>query len=84
MAGFLPANMGAAEVRRKYGIPPAMSGNWRRRFMDAGRGEPAGAGGSGRSDPAKALAREGEPPGVVAGEQALAPAELKKKLGVIC
>ena len=56
-AGFLPANMGAAEVRRKCGIPPAMSGNWRRRFVDAGRRELAGAGGNGRSDPAKALAR---------------------------
>ena len=74
MAGFLLANMGAAEARRKHGIPPATSGNRRRRFVDAGRRDLGGAGGSGRGDPAKALAGGDEPPGVVAGEQALAPA----------
>ena len=80
MVEFLSTNMGVAEVCRKYGISPTTSGNWRRRFMDAGKRELAGIGGNGRSDPAKALAKENESPRIVVGEQALALAELKKSL----
>ena len=77
---FISTNMGVAEACRKYGISPTTFDNWRRRFMDAGKRELAGIGGNGRSDPAKALARENESLKIVAGEQALALAELKKSL----
>ena len=78
MIEFLSTNMGVAEACRKYGISPTTFDNWRRRFMDAGKRELAGIGGNGRSDPAKALARENESLKIVVGEQALALAELKK------
>ena len=80
MIEFLSTNIGVAEVCRKYGISPTTFDNWRRRFMDAGKRELAGIGGNGRSDPAKALAKENEPLKIVVGEQTLALAELKKSL----
>ena len=46
--------------------------------MDAGKREIAGMGGSGRSDSAKAQAKEIESLKIVAGEQDLVIAELKK------
>ena len=76
---FLSTNIGVAEIYRKYGISPTTFDNWRKRFMDAGRRELAGIGGNGRSDPAKAQAREIESLKIIVGEQALALAELKKK-----
>ena len=75
---FLSTNIGVAEVCRKYAISPTTFDNWRKRFMDAGRRELAGIGGSSRNDPAKALARENESLKIVVREQALALAELKK------
>ena len=80
MVEFLSTNMGAAEVCRKHGIPPTTFDNWRRRFMDAGKRELAGIGGNGRSDPAKALARENELLKIVVGELTLANSALKKSL----
>ena len=80
MIEFLSTNIGVAEVCRKYGISPTTFDNWRKRFMDAGKRELAGIGGNGRSDPAKALAKENESLKIVVGEQALALAELKKSL----
>ena len=78
---FLSTNIGVAEICRKYGIPPTTFDNWRKRFVDAGKRELAGIGGGGRrSDPARALAKENESLRIVAGEQALALAELKKTL----
>ena len=80
MVEFLSTNMGAAEVCRKHGIPLTTFDNWRRRFMDAGKRELAGIGGNGRSDPAKALARENESLKIVVGELTLANSALKKSL----
>ena len=80
MIEFLSTNIGVAEVCRKYGISPTTFDNWRRRFMDAGKRELACISGNGRSDPAKALAKENESLKIVVGEQALALAELKKSL----
>ena len=77
---FLSTNIGVAEICRKYAVSPTTFDNWRKRFMDAGKRELAGMGGSGRSDPARALARENESLKAVVGEQALALAELKKSL----
>ena len=80
MIEFLSTNMGVAEVCRKYGISPTTFDNWRRRFMDAGKRELAGIGGNGRSDPAKALAKENESLKIVVGELTLANSALKKSL----
>ena len=80
---FLSTNIGVAEICRKHGISPTTFDNWRKRFMDAGRRELGGIGGNGRSDPAKALAKENESLKIAIDEQALALAELKKKLGVL-
>lgn len=77
---FLSTNIGVAEICRKYGISPTTFDNWRRRFMDAGKRELSGIGGNGRSDPAKALARENESLKIVVGELTLANSELKKSL----
>ena len=77
---FLSTNIGVAEICRKYGISPTTFNNWRKRFMDAGRRELAGIGGNGRSDPAKALAKENKSLKIVIGEQALALVELEKSL----
>ena len=80
MIEFLSTNIGVAEVCRKYGISPTTFDNWRRRFMDAGKRELAGIGGNGRSDPAKALAKENESLKIVVGELTLANSALKKSL----
>ena len=80
MIEFLSTNIGVAEVCRKYGISPTTFDNWRKRFMDAGKRELAGIGGNGRSDPAKALARENESLKIVVGELTLANSALKKSL----
>ena len=69
---FLSTNISVAEVCRKYGISLTTFDNWRRWFMDTGKRELAGIGGNGRSDPAKARAKENESPKIVVGEQALA------------
>lgn len=61
MIEFLSTNIGVAEICRKYGIPPTAFDNWRKRFVDAGRRELAGIGGSGGGDPAKAMARPNPP-----------------------
>ena len=75
---FITTDIGAAEICRKYGIPPTTFGGWRRRFTDAGRKELAGTGGDGGGDPAKAMAREIESLKIVAGEQAMALAVMKE------
>ncbi len=80
MIEFLSTNIGVAEVCRKYGISPTTFDNWRKRFMDAGKRELAGIGGNGRSDPAKALAKENESLKIVVGELTLANSALKKSL----
>ena len=77
VAEFVSTSIGAAEICRKYGVPPATFDNWHRRFMDAGRRELAGIGGG---DPAKALAKETESLRILAGDLALANAALKKTL----
>ena len=79
MVEFLSTNIGVAEICRKHGVSPTTFDNWRKRFMDADKRE---LGGNGRSDPTKALALENESLKIVVGEQALALAALKKKLGV--
>ena len=73
-AKFLPTDVGAAEICRKRGVPPATFGGWRRRFMEAGRMGLAGGG----NDPARALARERKSLRIVAAGQALAIDETKK------
>ena len=78
MVEFLSTNMGVAEMCRKYAISPTTFDNWRRRFMDAGKRDLSGIGGDGRSDPAKALAKESESPKIVVGELTLVNSELKK------
>ena len=80
MSEFLPASMGVAGVRRRYGIPSAASGSRRRRFVGAGKREPAGIGGNGRGDLANALAGENEPPGIVAAELTPARSAPRKSL----
>ena len=80
MIEFLSTNIGVAEVCRKCGISPTTFDNWRKRFMDAGKRELAGIGGNGRSDPAKALAKENESLKIVVGELTLANSALKKSL----
>ena len=77
---YVSTNIGAAEICRKHGISPTTFDKWRKRFMDAGKRELEGIGGNGRSDPAKALAKENESLKIVIGEQSLAIAELKKSL----
>ena len=77
---YVSTNMGVAEICRKHGIPPTTFYKWRRRFMDAGKRELEGIGGSGKGDPAKAQAKENQSLRIIAGEQALAIAELKKSL----
>ena len=77
---FLSTNIGVAEICRKYGISPTTFDNWRKRFMDAGKRELAGIGGNGKSDLAKAMAKENESLKIIVGEQALVNAELKKSL----
>ena len=77
---FISTNIGVAEICRKYSIAPTTFDKWRKRFMDAGKRELAGIGGNGRSDPAKAQAKEIESLKIIVGEQALALAELKKSL----
>ncbi len=52
-AEFLPTDVGAAEMCRKHGVPPATFGGWRRRLMEVGSGDIAGGG----NDPARAPAR---------------------------
>ena len=47
-------------------------------FMDAGKRELASIGGNGRSDPAKALAKENESLKIVVGELTSVNAELEK------
>ena len=56
---FLSTSIGVAEICHKHGIAPTTFDKWRKRFMDAGGRELAGIGGSGRSDPAKAMASPG-------------------------
>ena len=75
---YLSTNIGVAGICRKHGLSPTTFGNWRKRFMDAGKRELAGIGGNGRSDPAKAQAREIEALKIVVGELTLVNAELKK------
>ena len=75
---FLSTNIGVAGICRNYGISPTTFDNWRKRFMDAGKRGLAGIGGNGRSDPAKALAKENESLKIVVGELTLVNAELKK------
>ena len=77
---FISTNIGVAEICRKYAISPTTFDKWRKRFMDAGKRELAGIGGNGRSDPAKAQAKEIESLKIIVGEQALALAALKKSL----
>ena len=77
---YVSTSIGVAEICRKHGISPTTFDKWRKRFMDAGKRELEGIGGNGRSDPAKALAKENESLKIVIGEQALAIAELKKSL----
>ena len=77
---YLSTNIGVAGICRKYDVPPTTFDSWRKRLMDAGKRELAGIGGSGRSDPAKALAKEKESLKIVVGEQTLVIAELKKSL----
>ena len=77
---FLSTNIGVAGICRNYGISPTTFDNWRKRFMDAGKRGLAGIGGNGRSDPAKALAKENESLKIVVGELILVNAELKKSL----
>ena len=77
---FISTNIGVAEICRKYSIAPTTFDKWRKRFMDAGKRELAGIGGNGRSDPAKALAKEIESLKIVVGELTLVNAELKKSL----
>ena len=77
---FISTNIGVAEICRKHAISPTTFDKWRKRFMDAGKRELAGIGGNGRSDPAKALAKENKSLKIVVGEQALALAALKKSL----
>ena len=78
VVGCLSTNIGVAGIRRKHGVSPTAFDNWRKRLMDAGKEELAGIGGSGRSDPTKAQAKEIEPPKIVADEQDLVVAGLKK------
>ena len=80
---FISTNIGVAEICRKYSIAPTTFDKWRKRFMDAGKRELAGIGGNGRSDPARALAKEIESLKIIVGEQALALAELEKKLRAV-
>ena len=75
---YLSTNIGVAGICRKHGVSPTTFDNWRKRFMDAGKRELAGIGGNGRSDPAKAQAKEIESLKIVVGEQAMVIAELKK------
>ena len=75
---YLSTNIGVAGICRKHGVSPTTFDNWRKRFMDAGRRELAGIGGNGRSDPAKAQAKEIESFKIIVGEQVLVIAELKK------
>ena len=77
---YLSTNIGVAGICRKHGLSPTTFDNWRKRFMDAGKRELAGIGGNGRSDPAKALAKENESLKIVVGELTLVNTELKKSL----
>ena len=77
---YVSTNIGVAEICRKHGISPTTFDKWRKRFMDAGKRELEGIGGNGKSDPAKAQAKEIQSLKIIVGEQALAIAELKKSL----
>ena len=80
---FASTDVGVSETCRKCGISPTASDNWRKMAMDAGKREPAGIGGNGRSDPAKAMSKEIESLKIVVGEQVPVNAELKKKPGAV-
>ena len=75
---YLSTNIGVAGTCRKHGLSPTTFDNRRKRFMDAGKRDLAGIGGDGRSDPAKALARENGSLRIIVCEQALVNTELKK------
>ena len=63
----------------EHGVSLTTFDNWRKRFMDAGKRELAGIGGNGRSDPAKAQAKEIESLKIVVGEQTPANVESKAR-----